>query len=273
MSAESKKPVNDGYRFERFRAHHALRDMRFSRRALRPGQVLPDVELVTADGEAINATDLIGHRPVLIVTGSLTCPMTVSSLPQLKRLYSELGDRVAFVLLYTREAHPGENYPQPHRIEDKLEHARAMRDVYGLNWPVVVDDLDGTLHRVLDSKPNAAYLLDESGTVVFRALWAGHIRGLGDAVRRVARGEAPRRAQTNALFRPLARALGYISEVVDRAGTLAWRDLLIAAPPMWIVGKVTGLLQSVGQQKRGLGLTAAAAFVAALSVIGAILMI
>jgi hypothetical protein len=39
--------------------------------------------------------------------------MTASAVPALKKLWAEFGSRVAFITLYVREAHPGENYPQP----------------------------------------------------------------------------------------------------------------------------------------------------------------
>lgn len=51
--------------------------------------------------------------------------MTASAGPALKRMHEEFGDRVGFVTLYVREAHPGERYPQPETFEQKLEHARA----------------------------------------------------------------------------------------------------------------------------------------------------
>ncbi|WP_164701461.1 hypothetical protein [Modestobacter sp. KNN46-3] len=39
---------------------------------------------------------------------------------------------------------------------------------------VAVDDVDGTLHRLLDPKPGAAYLVGTDGTVLFRSPWADH---------------------------------------------------------------------------------------------------
>ena len=47
--------------------------------------------------------------------------MTASAGSALKQLHEEFGDRVAFVTLYVREAHPGERYPQSQTLEQKLE--------------------------------------------------------------------------------------------------------------------------------------------------------
>ena len=67
----------------------------------------------------------------------------------MNRLY---GDRVIFAFVYTREAHPGGNVRQPVTLEEKVEHAHLLQEIHSVDWPVLVDDLDGTLHRALDTK-------------------------------------------------------------------------------------------------------------------------
>ena len=42
-----------------------------------------------------------------------------------------------------------------------------------MDWPVLVDVLDGTLHRILDTKQNSLHILGSDGTLEFRALFAG----------------------------------------------------------------------------------------------------
>ena len=58
--------------------------------------MLPDQTLVRSNSEPISLRQLAKGRPIVLVTGSLTCPLTISALPlfgELNRLY---GDRVAF---------------------------------------------------------------------------------------------------------------------------------------------------------------------------------
>ncbi len=74
---------------------------------------------------------------------------------------------MAFTSLYAREAHPGDRYPQTHDFDQKLQHARDYRDRDSIPWPVVVDDLD-TLHRQLDPRLHAAYVMAPNGTVADR---------------------------------------------------------------------------------------------------------
>src|SRR5919198_4979288 len=104
--------------------------------------------------------------------------MTASAGPALKELYREFGDRVAFLTVYVREAHPGERYPQPDTFEQKLNHAIDYKERDQIPWTVAVDDIDGSFHQALDPKPNAAFFVDASGRIAFRSLWSNDEAGL-----------------------------------------------------------------------------------------------
>lgn len=90
----------------------------------------------------------------------------------LRRLHAEYGDKIRFVLVNTREAHPGDLFGQPQKWEEKWAHATELRRHHDIPFKVAVDDIDGALHRALTPKPNSAYLLGPSGTIRYRAHWA-----------------------------------------------------------------------------------------------------
>ncbi len=75
--------------------------------------------------------------------------MTASAGPALRTLYKRYGDRVDFVTLYVREAHPGDRFVQPHDNDTKLEQARAYERRDAIAWRIAVDDVDGDVHRQL----------------------------------------------------------------------------------------------------------------------------
>jgi len=75
------------------------------------------------------------------------------------------------VFLYTREAHPGEHFPAHRSFEQKLAHARAFRERFAVERPILVDDLAGTGHRLYGLLPNMTYLIGRGGRVLFRADW------------------------------------------------------------------------------------------------------
>jgi hypothetical protein len=83
--------------------------------------------------------------------------------------YAKKG--IAFVFVYTREAHPGENFPAHRTIEQKLAHARAFKEQFRVERPILVDDLTGTGHKLYGMLPNMTYLIGRGGRVLFRADW------------------------------------------------------------------------------------------------------
>jgi hypothetical protein len=78
---------------------------------------------------------------------------------------------IGFVFVYTREAHPGENFPAHRSLEQKLSHAREFKKTFKIERPVIVDDLTGTGHRLYGALPNMTYLIGRTGKVLFKADW------------------------------------------------------------------------------------------------------
>ncbi len=85
------------------------------------------------------------------------------------RAYAARG--VASVFVYTREAHPAEHFPAHRSLDQKLAHARAFKERFGIERPILVDDLAGTGHRLYGALPNMTYLIGRGGRVLFRADW------------------------------------------------------------------------------------------------------
>lgn len=235
--------ANLDYVYKHVTPHVLSRDMAFTENAPGPGDRLPRFVLPSADGRRVRTDDMIDEKPVLMVTASLTCPMTASSNPLLKRLHARFGSRVHFIMLHVREAHPGEFRDQPRTHDEKIRHANNLKARDDLPWPVAVDDLPGTVHRALDEKPNAAYLADRNGRIVFRALWAGDVRSLEEALESVVRGERPRDPESHRRLFPMAQGLGIMRETLQHSGARAERDIWQSAPPMAAVAWLAHLFR------------------------------
>lgn len=250
-TAQDEVEAGARYRYDRFTTKLLLNDLKFSSAAPSAGSAMPDFDLETLDGGRVRRDDFAGERPVLLILGSLTCPMTASSAPSLERLHREYGDRVEFVTVYTREAHPGERIPQPISREEKRAHAASLAERDHLGWRVAIDDLDGTLHRQLDGKPNAAYLMDRDGRLAFRTIWASDTGSLQAALDAVSQGRQPKRRSSSAMARPMMVALGSIDPVVATAGSSAQRDLWRAMAPLALMGKAANLFGPLSAGARG----------------------
>ena len=229
---EDSEDVGRRYRFKRLALPIVLRDMHYSKGDPGPGDRMPDFDRPTLDGVRFRSSDLEETGPVLLIFGSYTCPVTDSAAPGLNELYARFGDRVRFVMVDVREAHPGKAVPQPETLNEKMAHAEQLRDVHGFEFEVAVDDIDGNLHRALSPKPNSAYVLGKDGTILFRAKWANDTKALAAALEAIAAGKSPSRSQSGGVVRPILRQMGYMAPVLDRAGGGAWRDMWRVAPPM-----------------------------------------
>lgn len=90
----------------------------------------------------------------------------------MNRIATRYADRdVGSVFLYTHEAHPAENYPALRSMVQKTAHAEALRDVYGVVRPIVLDALDGACHRAYGSMPNMTWIFSRSGVALYKSDW------------------------------------------------------------------------------------------------------
>ena len=163
------------YNYEHFTRKILTADVMASRafgRGPRPGERAPDFELRSLEGDRVKLGDLRGETNVVLTFGSATCPMTAGSI----RGISELAKKIApgdaeFFLIYVREAHPGDEIPPHQSMADKIRAAEILRDDEDVNIRILVDEVDGRVHRRYGQLPNPTYIIDRSGRVAFRSLW------------------------------------------------------------------------------------------------------
>ena len=134
------------------------------------GEQADDFTLFTTDGGEVGLSDYRG-RWLVIETGSITCSMYVRNIGGVRRLRDKYPD-VEFLLVYVREAHPGSRLKPPASQREKLELGRRLKEIYGDPRDVLVDTLDGEMHRGYGALPNMVYVVDPEGQVVYRCDWA-----------------------------------------------------------------------------------------------------
>ncbi|HET8562877.1 MAG TPA: redoxin domain-containing protein [Candidatus Binatia bacterium] len=138
--------------------------------AAKVGVAAPDFEASTLKGTTVRLSDFRGKRHVVLMTGAVTSPMCAFEIPAINQLQQEFGSQgVSFFLLYTRESHPAENYPCHSSWEQKLAHARDLQRLEDIRFPILVDSLDGRIHRSYGTWPNALFVIHKDGRLVFRS--------------------------------------------------------------------------------------------------------
>jgi hypothetical protein len=162
----------------------------------------------------------------------------VGEVSPLNRYYARYRDRgCEFFTVYVREPHPGENYG-PHRSwEQKLKYARDCRDQDDIQNPLLVDDLEGSVHRLYGSMPNMIYIVDKSGRIAYKAMWTDHgeIEGVLENLllseKLQAEGIRVKPSYTEKInYIPAQYAPGLREKVFGRAGPKAWDDYRAVYP-------------------------------------------
>ena len=153
----------------------------------------------------------------------------VSPLNELYARYRDKG--FEFLTVYVREPHPGEQYHEHQSWKEKVGYARDCREQDGIHNPLLVDDLEGTVHRLYGVLPNMIYVVDRQGRVAYKAMWTDHaeIEGVLDnlvmADKLSAQGVRLKPSYTEKInYIPAEYAGGVREKVFGRAGSKAWED-------------------------------------------------
>lgn len=85
----------------------------------------------------------------------------------------ELAGRTdaTFAFVYVREAHPGEKTPAHRSFAEKMACARRFQRTWNVQRSVLVDDIEGSVHRAFGGLPNMTYIIKRNGTIAYRADW------------------------------------------------------------------------------------------------------
>ena len=94
----------------------------------------------------------------------------------MEQLHKKYADRdVQIVCLYVREPHPRERafkqYEKHTSYDHKVRYAKELVQLKAMNVPVIVDDLDEAVHKLLGNLPNLANVVNKEGKVVYKATW------------------------------------------------------------------------------------------------------
>ena len=163
-----QQPAPPAYNTPRFRPSDYNFEMFVGPRA---GDDLKDFTLTDlGTAEEIKLSDFAG-KWVVIETGSSTCSMYTKNIPDMKEIEGEFAD-VEFLLVYVREAHPGERLGQHKQFEDKIKAAKMVAPRYAEHRRVLVDNFGGDFHRAYGAMPNVVYIIRPDGKIHYRCNWA-----------------------------------------------------------------------------------------------------
>ena len=188
------------------------------------GSKAPDFALDDLDGASVNLLDFDTEFLVLEI-GSITCPLFQSRRKSMKSLVEKYSN-ASFAILYVREAHPGLSRPQHKSNDDKIANARMLRDADNEGRKILVDDLAGAAHEGYGKYPNAVFIINKNGCVLFRADW-NNPAATGRALRALSAGKS---ATGMGLFLPPKPPVAI--KTLKDAGSGAVKDFLKGLPEL-----------------------------------------
>ncbi len=152
---------------------------------------------------------------------------------QLQQEFETQG--ISFFLLYTRESHPAENYAAHSSFEQKVSYARDLQRLEDVRFPILVDHLDGRIHRAYGVWPNALFVIHKDGRLIFRSNMASarelrqYLEALLSAERAAAEGEVTHLQYSERMLPHIADRLTH-RRVYERAGRKAFEDYWAKRP-------------------------------------------
>jgi peroxiredoxin len=204
--------------------------------AAKIGLAAPEFEATTLDAEVFRLSDFRGKRHVVIMTGAVTSPMCAFEVPAFNQLQQEFETQgISFFLLYTRESHPAENYAAQSSFEQKLSYARDLQHLEDVRFPILVDHLDGRIHRAYGVWPNALFVIHKDGRLIFRSNMASarelrqYLEALLSAERAAAEGEVTHLQYSERMLPHVADRATH-RRVYERAGRKAFEDYWAKRP-------------------------------------------
>lgn len=195
------------------------------------GEKAPDAIFTLADGSRKKLLDFDSDF-LVIETGSVTCPLFQSRRGGMADL-SINHPNVKFVVMYVREAHPGAQTKQHQCQKDKFGAAQKLDDNSGDLREVLVDDIDGSAHKAYGSYPNAVFIVNKNGCVVFSSDW-NDPAATKAALKLL---EAGRPANVRSMFKPATPSIGIKTFKISGKGaapdffkslpSLMWKNLIL----------------------------------------------
>ena len=146
------------------------------------GDIAPDFVLKTVDGkESVQLSKLVGPKPVVLVLGNFTCGPFRSLYPDVEAVFRRFQDKVTFVMVYVREAHPtdgwkmeantraGVSAKQPTTYDERVQVCEQFRKLIQPGVTLTVDDINDPVGNAYSGMPARLYVIDTKGKVAYKS--------------------------------------------------------------------------------------------------------
>ena len=150
-----------------------------------------DFTVYSTEGEEFTLSEeLDSDQPVLLISGSYTCPVFRNKTSLINLVETNYGDQISVAVIYTVEAHPtdispyfgypnpgsantnqGILYEQPTTYGERLDIIDDMYAAMNVDFPLFIDGPCNLWLETFGPAPNTAYLISPDGSVYSRHPW------------------------------------------------------------------------------------------------------
>ena len=203
---------------------------------IKSGEQIINFSFLTLNGQTKAIQDFL-DKPIILETGSLSCGMFAGQGKAMNRLAKENND-FNFLLLYVREAHPGKLINAHNTIKEKCELANRLQTEDNIeNRTIIIDDINGTVHKMLGALPNMVFIINTNGQIIFKEEWNNVIH-LQKAIKEFKATQKPMQQKWAMLPFPNI-PLEY--KIFKRTGWDAGLDFIVALPKLIFLHLLGGL--------------------------------
>ncbi len=155
------------------------------------GNTVPDFKLYNLNGDSlILSNELLAGKPILLIAGSLTCPIFRGKINTINQIVATYGTAIKVFIIYTIEAHPTDTsvyfgnvnvttqnqnagilFPQPTTYGARKQLVDTMSYWVSPNAPVFIDGPCNEWWNAFGPAPNNAYIINPNGVIVKKHGW------------------------------------------------------------------------------------------------------
>jgi hypothetical protein len=155
------------------------------------GDTVNDFKLYDLNGDSlVLSQELSSGKPVLLIAGSLTCPVFRAKAATINKVASTYSNNIKVFVIYTLEAHPTDTsvyfgyvnitsqnsssgilFPQPINYGLRKKLVDTMSTWVTLNVPIFIDGPCNNWWKNFGPAPNNSYLIGTNGIVLNKHGW------------------------------------------------------------------------------------------------------
>ncbi|WNF38323.1 TlpA disulfide reductase family protein [Bacillaceae bacterium IKA-2] len=124
---------------------------------LNKGQMAPDFELMTLEGETVKLSDFKGQR-VMLNFWATWCPPCRAEMPDMQKFYENKDVKILAVNLLETESHP--------------DNVQEFIDDFQLTFAIPLDEGSAVANRYQIAAYPTSFMIDSNGRIQFKALGA-----------------------------------------------------------------------------------------------------